>query len=59
MSGFEKCKKKLLSKGQFYSLLNDRKTKGEEHEHVVNVWKYKKYEGLPRLVLKTCCFVIN
>ena len=39
MSDFKKCKKELLSKGRFYSSLTDRKTKGEEYEHVVNVWK--------------------
>ena len=66
MSDFKKCKKELLSKGRFYSLLTDRKTKGEErktkdeeYEHVVNVWKWKKYEGLSRLIFKICCFIIR
>ena len=44
MSDFKKCKKELLSKGRFYSLLTDRKTKGE---------------GLSRLIFKICCFIIR
>ena len=59
MSDFKKCKKELLSKGRFYSSLTDRKTKGEEYEHVVNVWKWKNMKDCQGLYLKSVVLLLE
>ena len=52
ISGSEKFKEELPSKEKIYKSLTDRKTIGEEYEHIPNVWKNLKWKQWK--IITTC-----
>ena len=55
MRDFEKIKRELLRKKQFYSFLTGRKITDKEHEHALNIWnkfEMKTMKGYHDLYLK-------